>query len=338
MAQNCVNAPLKLSRPSYLSEIHPSDGTTLRPEAYRRSWQNAMYNNKSFANPEESQAASAFKIGERTSTFSIVTDINHCQPFEPDPSDTIVEVVHMDFKNEIPEKAIDVGVRPASASIFSDTSTTTTLLDAPNFHAGTMFHVAQRGIGACRLPTPSSELVTQIFHEDGSVAYTSTRAKRSSGNAVLSHPKLGDLCSTTYSWGPGRPPVLKLLEGQDGSDTVNINGKWFSRTTGFTTPDGRLFEWSYASMKDPNGKRVNIIALREKDSKYVLAQLIRGEGTRTEGTSRCTAGNGGQLVLDQEATSHVDEVLIIATCLVMLKKEIDRRRGAQAAVIAGAVS
>jgi len=55
--------------------------------------------------------------------------------------------------------------------------------------------------------------------------------------------------------------------------------------------------------------------------------LWRTSGTRAQGTSRCTAGNGGQLILDQEATSHVDEALIIATCLVMLKKEIDRRRG-----------
>jgi len=91
-------------------------------------------------------------------------------------------------------------------------------------------------------------------------------------------------------------------------------------------------------MKDDEGKRVNIIALREKSTGKILAQLIRGEGSRTEGTSRCTAGNGGQLILDQEAGSQINEALIVASCLTMLKKEIDRRRGVQTAVIVGAVS
>ncbi len=249
-------------------------------------------------------------------------------------------VGYTEIKDKIPtltEKTLDVAVKPASESIFSDISRTTTLLDA-SFHPGTTFHIAQRGIGACRLPAPSSELITEILHEDGSVAYTSTRGKRSSGSAVLSHVRLGNLASTQYFWGPGRPPVLKLLEGQEGSDTVTITGRWFSRTTGFTTPDGRVFEWSYANMKDANGKRVNLIVLQEKDTREVLAQLFRSEETRTEGTSRWSAGNGGQLILAQEATSHVDEALIVATCLVMLKKEIDRRRGAQAAAVSGMVS
>jgi hypothetical protein len=248
---------------------------------------------------------------------------------------------YLEFKHELPsstEKDADVTIKSGSASTFSDASHAATLVDASSFHPGKILHIAQRGIGTLRLPVPSSELVTDIFHEDGSVAYTSTRAKKSSGSAVLSHPKLGDLVSTTYFWGPRRPPILKLLEGQDGADTVTVNGKCISRTINFTTPDGRVFEWSYACAKDTNGKKVNIIALREKETGKILAQLNRGEGTRTEGTSKCTAGNGGQLILDQEATSHVDEALIVATCLMMLKKEIDRRRGIQMAAILAVAS
>ncbi|KIW67877.1 hypothetical protein PV04_07092 [Phialophora macrospora] len=250
-------------------------------------------------------------------------------------------VDYLDFKHELPsstEKDADFMIKSASASTFSDTSYATTLLDASNFHPGRILYIAQRGIGTLRLPVPSSELVTQIFHEDGSVAYTSTRAKKSSGSAVLSHPKLGDLISTTYFWGPRRPPILKFLESRDGADTVTVNGKWLSRTINFTTPDGRVFEWSYACAKDTDGKKVNIIALREKETGKILAQLHRGEGTRTEGTSKCSAGNGGQLILDQEATNHVDEALIVATCLMMLKKEIDRRRGMQMAAIVAIAS
>ncbi|KIW91042.1 uncharacterized protein Z519_07936 [Cladophialophora bantiana CBS 173.52] len=248
-----------------------------------------------------------------------------------------------EYKHQIPSsaaKAVEVDVKSASASLFSNVSYATTLLDPESFRAGTTLHVSARGIGLLRLPVPSSELQIQIFHDDGSLAYTSTRAKRCSGNAVLSHPKLGDLISTTYFFGPKREPEFRSVQGRataggDG-DEVKVCGKLGSRSTRFTTPDGRVFEWSYSRMKDPLGKRINVIALRQKDTGMILAQLIRSEGTRTEGTTRCTAGNGGQLILDQEATSYLDEALIVATCLMMLKKEIDRRRCLQMIVLGAA--
>jgi hypothetical protein len=39
-------------------------------------------------------------------------------------------------------------------------------------------------------------------------------------------------------------------------------------------------------------------------------------------------------VTDEEGKVVVDEVMVLVTCLVMLKKELDRLRGVQAAVIA----
>lgn len=70
----------------------------------------------------------------------------------------------------------------------------------------------------------------------------------------------------------------------------------------------------------------------------VLAQLIRGDATRTPGSKSCSAGNGGQLVLDQDAAAALDEPLIVATCLMMLKKEIDRRRAIQMALMVSIAS
>jgi hypothetical protein len=83
---------------------------------------------------------------------------------------------------------------------------------------------------------------------------------------------------------------------------------------------------------------VNLIILHRKQdhgSDKVLAQLVRSDETRTTGSSRSTAGNGGVLMVDQEACKSLDETLIISTCLIMLKKEIDRRRAVQMAVMAG---
>jgi hypothetical protein len=89
-----------------------------------------------------------------------------------------------------------------------------------------------------------------------------------------------------------------------------------------------------------------------------VAQFIRGPAYRTPGSGASTAGNGGRLVLDLglweggrfgddgdggggggEEESKVDRemavVMAVATCLVMLKREVDRRRAQQIAIMAG---
>ncbi|RVX73226.1 hypothetical protein B0A52_02354 [Exophiala mesophila] len=252
------------------------------------------------------------------------------------------------YSHEILEKPIgEVNIKSSAMSVVSTDSTTPTLVGGSSFKPGATLDIAARGIGTFRFPLPSSELEILVYHSDGTLAYTSTRAKRSSGNSVLSHAKLGDLISTTYKFGPNREPVLRLMQspgheyGEE--DEVKVKGRWTSRATSFSTPDGRTFDWSYAKSKDANGKRVNLIALRESSGSEepegkILAQLVRGQDSRTPGSSRCTAGNGGQLIFDQDATSIVDESLIVATCLMMLKKEIDRRRATQMAIIMGAAS
>lgn len=257
------------------------------------------------------------------------------------------------YHQKIPEKTFEVDVKSCSGSVFSDDSTSSTLLEDNAFQPGSTFYIAARGIGVWRFPLPSSELEIPIYRNDGSLAYTSTREKRSSGNCVLNHPKIGDLVSTTYFFGPNCEPILNLLQAPGGSDdeanAIKIKGKWTSRSTSFVMGDGRVFEWSYAHTKDKQGKKVNLVVLRQQEQSEVkskgkkkegriLAQLVRGEETRAEGSKSCTAGNGGQLVLDQDATSCLDEAVIVATCLMMLKKEIDRRRFIQIMVLSGAAS
>jgi hypothetical protein len=69
-----------------------------------------------------------------------------------------------------------------------------------------------------------------------------------------------------------------------------------------------------------------------------LAALIRNEGTRTSGSKSCSAGSGGKLLLGEgfDSKEGLSEDLVVATCLLMLKTEIDRRRAVQFMVIAGA--
>ncbi|RMZ86902.1 hypothetical protein DV736_g5871, partial [Chaetothyriales sp. CBS 134916] len=244
-------------------------------------------------------------------------------------------------------------IAPASVSVFSG-GTDTMSADTSSFNAGTRLRIHSRGHPLVSLPVPPRELEITITDSAGNVVYTSTRAKRSSGNAILSHIKQGDLISTSYFFGPGRDPVMKMIQPFEVSlDTIRIETRWTTRATAFTLPNGRSFEWFHDSSKDSDarkGKRTNVLVLhqidaespkrqkRAKSSSQAIAKLIRSDATRTEGTTRCTAGNGGELVLDVDAIKYLDESIIVATCLMMLKMEIDRRRGCQFAVVMAAAS
>ncbi len=150
-----------------------------------------------------------------------------------------------------------------------------------------------------------------------------------------------DRCGTTSS---------SLQEG----DEFQLTSKNpFSRSKQFTSPRWGLFEWRYCSRKEkasfspspnPATKPNNLLVLervtKSEDGKEVkrirVAQLIRSNETRTPGSRSSSAGNGGRLELclsDQENGVLIDEITVVVTVLVMLKKEIDRLRAAQIAVM-----
>lgn len=243
---------------------------------------------------------------------------------------------------------IDLKEPRTSLSARSSTSTLYTVTDSSfAFHPSHTLNVDARGIGAFRLPLPDRQTEISINDRDGNEIYVSTRDRRWSGNSVLSHPKLGDLIRTEYFFGPNRDPVLHLLQSTNiVPNEVKVSGKWTSHSASFTMPHGRDFEWSYAKEKRADGQKVKLIVLRaigdtQDDGKMQfdrrVAQLVRCQDTRTPGTSKCSAGNGGQLQIDSAALEalEIDESVVVATLLVVLKREVDRRRIIQAAVITG---
>jgi len=238
-------------------------------------------------------------------------------------------------------------------TVSASTSSTLCTLNASNdstpFCPSRILIIDARGISCLRLPLPPGQTEITIALADGRTCYVSTRNKRWSGNSILSHPKLGNLIRTDYFFGPNRDPVLRLLQTSSViPEEVRVSGKWTSRSARFTMPNGTEYEWAYAKQKGPDGQKLKLIVLhaismdeKEKEpERHRVAQLVRSSDTRTPGTSRCAAGNGGELQIDDEALHalQLDESIVVATCLVMLKKEIDRRRMIQAAVIAGAGS
>ncbi|KAK0106853.1 hypothetical protein ONS95_003575 [Cadophora gregata] len=123
-------------------------------------------------------------------------------------------------------------------------------------------------------------------------------------------------------------------------------------TTATSKPDNLLVLEKIFKGVDAKGKEREIERVR-------VAQLIRSEETRTPGSRGSSAGNGGRLecclervmgegvgvgdvkgtgVGEEEREVLVDEVTVVVTCMVMLKKEIDRLRGAQIAVMSAGAS
>ena len=223
--------------------------------------------------------------------------------------------------------------------------------------------VSARGNSACGVGNPSKELEVPIFeglNTSTEPLYLSTRAKRSSGNAILSHRQRGDLYASNYKFGPFRDPVVRHVqssslgsdvkrtgeEADEGEVAASVKTHSFSKKIDLTvTETGQTFTWRYGKTQLSEGKkRVMVLEATTgegssgKDQSRPLAVLIRTKETRTPGTSKWDGGNGGQLVIDANAGSYLDEGLIVAGCLMMLKYEIDRTRGAQVAVISAAAA
>jgi hypothetical protein len=222
----------------------------------------------------------------------------------------------------------------------------------PPFLPTSSLQIQTPGKALFRLPCPPKELEIPIFSlETGRPVYLSLREKRSSGNCRLVDAESEEesvLGSTEYHWGPTKCPIVRVngvtKGGEEEIDEFEIQGKSLvSRTTIFECRWGR-FEWRYCGRKE-RAEGVNSLLVLEKiteGGRVRVAQLVRGKETRSPGSTGRSAGNGGRLefcLYDLEGKGQlVDEVTVVITALVMLKKEIDRRRALQVAMISVAVT
>lgn len=200
--------------------------------------------------------------------------------------------------------------------------------------------------------------VSSVTGEFEELEYTSFRPARSSGDCFLvkgNDPLQPPLCTTTYRFGPGRPPKIQLLgsidaaaaspeETPDYNEEITVKDKsCISRTTVMRTHLG-TFEWRYASRAERKAlgadnvlilDQVTTVALaggKQETRRQKIAQFLRNAEFRTEGSRRTTAGNGGRLMMDlrgwtdRKGEAGQMEVLVLASIVLMLKKEVDRRR------------
>ncbi|TDZ66016.1 hypothetical protein CTRI78_v003329 [Colletotrichum trifolii] len=220
-------------------------------------------------------------------------------------------------------------------------------------------------IGTRPDPIPAYRVESGQWSPHSAPAYTSLRFCRSDNSCQLIRGDDGSqtpVCTTLYRFGPGKPPILRLsgpaglasssssVDDSHGVASeeldIQIRPKSItSRTQVLKTPYG-TFRWRYASAKERlvvEGadqlllcELVQQVALdggKTGENATRIAQLVRGRETRSRGSGRTSAGNGGRLMVDlsrwtdlKEGGRDAVEGLVVASCICMLKKEVDRRR------------
>lgn len=221
-----------------------------------------------------------------------------------------------------------------------------------------VYSVDNNSNSASAVPSSSSSSAPNY----GEALYESVRQKRHLGSSLLYHVPTSTsqaVCETTYRLPPGRPPRMSLL-GQDGNEDSNediemTRQSLVSRAILIRTALG-TFRWRYASRAERKEAGADNLLVMELVTTVALssdpggpteqrgrrvAQLVRNAEMRSSGTGRTTAGNGGRLMADLrdwgdgKAQLRRMEDLVVASCLAMLKREIDRRKIHQAVAASG---
>ncbi|RYP23430.1 hypothetical protein DL765_001135 [Monosporascus sp. GIB2] len=187
--------------------------------------------------------------------------------------------------------------------------------------------------------------------------YVSIRLKKNSNSCAL--VRVSDeatLISTIYRWGPGRRPRMRILNPhskvsiEDAIKNDNVRGELIevkshsmvSRTQVFDTSLGK-FEWRYGTREEQAACNADSLLVMERIDRVSLpgggqsksgarvAQLIRNDQFRTPGSKKYSGGNGGRLFIDMRMWNedkHTSpqrvEAFVVASCLLMLKREADR--------------
>lgn len=230
----------------------------------------------------------------------------------------------------------------------------------PTFHCTKAFQIEARGHPLIAFPYSPRRTPIPIYNVDLStgiatdLAYQSLRPIRCSGNSHLI--RAGDsendpICRTTYRFGPGKPPKLELCGLMAYEEEFEVVNKGFTtRSQVFRTHLG-TFQWRYAGRGERRAAgadnlmvldRIIKVALeggKQEEKRIPVARLVRNAEVRSKETKTTTAGNGGRLMMNliewegTKGDGEQMEVLVVASCLVMLKKEVDRRRMHQAIAI-----
>ena len=156
------------------------------------------------------------------------------------------------------------------------------------------FQIDTQGLPLIALPFPTKPVPIPVYSvlPDGAVgplAYESLRTTRGSGNCVL--VRAGDeptderiLCSTTYRFGPNRPPRIELLGDVACDEVYEVHNRGcHTRAQDMRTHLG-TFQWRYASRAERKAAGAN--------SLLVLDLVTTAAARRAAGAQRGAAHGG----------------------------------------------
>jgi hypothetical protein len=271
----------------------------------------------------------------------------------------------IDNENPFETASILSSAQSTSASLLSHASTST-LQPSNIFIPSSKLQIQNPGHRMWAFPVPPKTLETPVFtlsseNKCERPRWISIRPERSKGNCYLvnADDETGtSIARTTYRFGPGKDPRVRIGgDGHEGEEFEMVS-RWITRATSFLYA-GRRWEWRYGDkrerkrVQEESGEECNSLLILDAVSgeertgkRRQAARLIRGEDSRTPGSKKTHAGNGGRLEIclpDADAPNDreerwnegLTEVVVVVTALVMLKKEIDRMRSRQIVTIGG---
>jgi len=232
-----------------------------------------------------------------------------------------------------------------------------------SFTPTTHLQIQTMGVSSCSSLSSQDPIPIPVFRVNhGSASfpidgmapqYLSLRLKKNSNSCALvcgSDPNRTPLNATVYRWGPGRCPRIRFLPLQTSAsveeaikaenlecDEVDVRSRSIiSRAQKIATPFG-TFQWRYGSRSERKETfDSNSLLVFEKidgDKAIRVAQFVRNDEFRTPGTNKFMAGNGGRLMIDlsmwvdEKGTNGAKvEAFAVASCICMLKREVDRMR------------
>ncbi|KAF8453748.1 hypothetical protein BDZ91DRAFT_802082 [Kalaharituber pfeilii] len=285
-------------------------------------------------------------------------------PYDPSLAEPVTDEKLPQYSG--PSSPVSVLTSPSTTSLASFEEATNGAPAVAN-----KLYISQRGNTLRPWPFAyPSELVTHIYDSTrDKILYTSTRFKKCSGSGVMVgvEENGGEKIevSTTYFWGPGNDPKI-VWEGPEGKEEVMVHGKGKLTRSRYFVYKGERYEWRYKGklseavgmvlqrVEDPddviekvpetqcedkggNCKGKGKSRSRDKKVYIPIADFVRDEEENGRILGMGPAGQGGWVtIFDQgNAKSPMPDWLIVATCMVMLKRERERRAAALAAAYYG---
>ncbi|PTD11939.1 hypothetical protein FCULG_00002925 [Fusarium culmorum] len=203
-----------------------------------------------------------------------------------------------------------------------------------DFYPTKQFQIQASGIPLIKLPVPPRPDPIYTFN-------VSPTGEIEEAEYVSIRPAQTTLYDDVPLWA-GQPPKIRLetetSQGRQVED-IEISCKGMMTRSVVMRTHLSTFEWRYSSRAERRafmGEKADSLLILEQVTKVVVKR-----GNKRSEDARSTAGNGGRLMLDlQEWVDKKEEcaemeILAVASCICMLKKEVDRRRVHQTMAMMG---